>query len=114
MTRITFFKHDGLYLGFSCEGHTGYDEHGKDIVCAAVSALTQGTCLGISDVVGAKLTMRIDPEKGILKAMLDDGQDEDIIKTTQVLLETLEKALISIEQDSQYAGAIRITTRERR
>lgn len=31
---------DGNTLGITVDGHAGYDEYGKDIVCAAVSALT--------------------------------------------------------------------------
>ena len=40
MTTITFFKHDGLYYGFTESGHAGYAEAGQDIVCAAVSVMT--------------------------------------------------------------------------
>ena len=40
MVKITFFKRDGIYYGFRETGHAGYDEAGKDIVCAAVSAMT--------------------------------------------------------------------------
>ncbi len=31
---------DGNTLGIEVDGHAGYDEYGKDVVCAAVSALT--------------------------------------------------------------------------
>lgn len=42
MTRITLFRSRSHAIGFEAEGHTGYAEEGSDIVCAAVSALTQG------------------------------------------------------------------------
>ena len=41
MTRLTFFKDNGRYLGFRCKGHAGYADVGEDIVCAAVSAAVQ-------------------------------------------------------------------------
>ena len=40
MITITFFKRDGVYYGFKETGHAGFDDAGKDIVCAAVSAMT--------------------------------------------------------------------------
>ena len=40
MVKITFFKRDGIYYGFRETGHAGFDEAGKDIVCAAISAMT--------------------------------------------------------------------------
>ncbi|MCB7321096.1 ribosomal-processing cysteine protease Prp [Lacrimispora sp. 210928-DFI.3.58] len=33
---------EGTFWGFSARGHAGYAARGSDIVCAAVSALTQG------------------------------------------------------------------------
>ena len=32
------------YTGFTIKGHADYDEAGSDIVCAAVSALSQTAC----------------------------------------------------------------------
>ncbi len=40
MVKIIFRKHNGVYFGFSEVGHAGYDEAGKDVVCAALSAMT--------------------------------------------------------------------------
>ena len=40
MIQVTFFKRDGVYYGFKETGHAGFDDAGKDIVCAAVSAMT--------------------------------------------------------------------------
>ena len=31
------------YIGFSCNGHAGYADNGKDIVCSAVSVLVINT-----------------------------------------------------------------------
>ncbi len=40
MTTVTFFKSGGVYYGFEEKGHTGYDEAGQDILCAALSSMT--------------------------------------------------------------------------
>ena len=40
MTKVTFFKKNGVYYGFKETGHTGFAPEGEDILCAAISALT--------------------------------------------------------------------------
>ena len=40
MTRITFYRDDGIFYGFEEQGHTGYGEEGDDILCSAISAMT--------------------------------------------------------------------------
>ena len=40
MTRITFYKSNGVFYGFEEQGHTGYEEAGRDILCSAISAMT--------------------------------------------------------------------------
>ncbi len=40
MTKITFFKRDGVFFGFHENGHTGFGEEGDDVLCAAISAMT--------------------------------------------------------------------------
>ena len=40
MTKIVFFRSDGIFYGFEEQGHTGYGEEGDDILCSAISAMT--------------------------------------------------------------------------
>ena len=40
MIRIVFFEQDGVYYGLEEKGHSGFDEAGHDVVCAAISAMT--------------------------------------------------------------------------
>ncbi len=40
MTKILFYRCDGIFYGFEEHGHAGYDEFEKDIVCAALSSMT--------------------------------------------------------------------------
>ncbi len=40
MTKIIFFRSDGVFFGFEEQNHTGYGEAGEDILCAALSAMT--------------------------------------------------------------------------
>ena len=40
MTKITFFRRNGVFWGFRETGHTGFGEEGDDILCSAHSAMT--------------------------------------------------------------------------
>ncbi len=40
MTKVVFFRESGVFYGFEEQGHTGYDESGQDILCAALSSMT--------------------------------------------------------------------------
>ena len=49
MLEVTFLPRRAATVlpGFSAHGHADFDEHGKDIVCAAVSAVLQAARLGL-------------------------------------------------------------------
>lgn len=49
--------------GLTVEGHAGYAETGKDIVCAAVSALTQTLIAGIERLTDDRISYEIKPGK---------------------------------------------------
>ena len=112
MTTVTVFRRpDGSLSGFDCRGHAEYADAGEDIVCAAVSALTQGTFNGLLNVLKAPVDYRIDEKDGILTASLGDVP-EGKRAGAQLLLETLASALQMIEAD--YARFIRVIFKERR
>ena len=45
--------------GVTIKGHAGYAEHGKDIVCAAISALTQTFITSVEDLTAAEIKYAI-------------------------------------------------------
>lgn len=47
--------------GITIEGHAGYAETGKDIVCAGVTALVQGLIKSIEDLISDKIQYDITP-----------------------------------------------------
>lgn len=65
MTEITVFLKDGKPIGFDAHGHTGYAECGEDIVCAAVSAITQTAAMGVSELVRCRPHWRLKTEGSI-------------------------------------------------
>ena len=77
MTRCEFFTEDDRITGFSVSGHSGYAEHGQDIVCAAVSAVVSMAEATINDVCGAKAKVRVKDEDARITLTLPTSCDEE-------------------------------------
>lgn len=81
---------DGLYEGYIVTGHAEYDAHGKDIVCAAVSAVTLTAAVGLRDVLGCPGIYRNEP--GHLEVILAQPPSTE----TQAVLATMVAGLVEI------------------
>ena len=67
MTTITIYKSEnGSYRRFTCNGHAGYDDYGKDIVCASVSCLVINTINSMDELVHEKMEITTDERKGLI------------------------------------------------
>lgn len=51
MIKVKILRQKGRTAGFSVSGHAGYEDSGKDIVCAAVSSAVQLTANGITEIL---------------------------------------------------------------
>ena len=67
MTRITFYKSNGVFYGFEEKGHTGYEEAGRDILCSAISAMTMLIINAIEVSYGSDADYIIDEETTDIK-----------------------------------------------
>lgn len=113
MTEITFFQDDRGLNGFRAKGHTEYAEEGADIVCAAVSALTQTAELGIRKVAKAKPDTKLNERRALLEVHLyAEKEGSQAWQAAQIILRTLEEGIKEIEQ--MYPAFVRITYRKRR
>ena len=54
------------YSGVTIEGHANYAEPGKDIVCAAVSALTQTFIESVEELTADKIKYTITEGKAVI------------------------------------------------
>lgn len=88
MTKIKFFKKQDSITGFECSGHT------KEILCAALSGMTQSCMIGLTHVLKIKVLVKRNDNDGYLKIELPKKIDQEKMKLSQVLFNTL---LISIE-----------------
>ena len=60
MTKIVFYKNNGVFYGFEEQGHTGYGEAGDDVLCAALSSMTMLIINAIEVSYGANVDYQID------------------------------------------------------
>ena len=62
MTKITFFRKNGVFYGFKETGHTGFGEEGDDILCSALSAMTMLILNTLEVVMQCPVDYKIDDE----------------------------------------------------
>lgn len=109
MVKVTLFRRRGRgdLTGFEATGHSGYAERGNDIVCAAVSALTTVTVLGLQARLGLSPAVHVDDATGWLRCRLEPGKiSPDVWERAQDLLETMALGLKEIAKD--YADYVQV------
>ena len=96
MTKVTFHKNkNGNYCGFEAKGHASDSlGAGYDIYCAAISAITQTACIGLEEVAGVNLQLKM--RDGYLKARISSSDaDRD---DCRVIFRTLYLGLASFKE----------------
>ena len=80
MTNITIFQEQGLYTGFKAEGHADFIGGGEyDIVCAAISILTQGLYFSLIENCNIEEDEIIEAQDdGFLEIKLDYKTSKDV------------------------------------
>ena len=87
MTEVTFFKRNGKLLGFSAEGHSGYAEEGNDIICAAISAVTQTAAIYAEEVLKIDGAVTQDEEQTLLSVICEGGEGwSSLLKAMEIYL----------------------------
>lgn len=112
MTRVTFLYRRGRPCGFRASGHAGYADSGEDIVCAAISALTQTCELGLTEKLGLNVEVRRDDERGFYELTTPGIPGRRQRREAAILFDTLLIGLESIR--SSYPEYLRINAKERR
>ena len=78
---------DGSIRGFAVHGHAGHGARGTDIVCAAVSAISQTAVLGLETRLG--IQSRVVAGSGSLNCRVPEGLDPAAAVRVQDVLETM-------------------------
>lgn len=83
---------EGLITGYEVNGHAGLAEAGKDILCAAVSSITQTPILGMEQHL--QRHPKVVTRDGVLQVQLDKADAK-----TQLLLMTMVSAIKQLAED---------------
>ncbi len=62
MTKVVFFKSNGVFWGFEEHGHSGFASSGEDILCSAISAMTMLVINAIEVAYSSEANYDIDEE----------------------------------------------------
>ena len=97
MIKCEFFTEDERITGFTVSGHSGYEERGKDIVCAYVTAVVTMAEATINDVCGAKAKVRVKNDTARITLTLPASCDEE--ETVQAVLAGMMLTLCGMRDD---------------
>ena len=93
MITVTFHKTKaGEYQDIICFGHAGFDDYGKDIVCASVSVLVINTINSLEEITKEKIVVDTDEKKGLITCKFP----EPLQDTSKVLIDSLVLGLTHI------------------
>ena len=81
------------YYQFSCTGHAGFADSGKDIVCAAVSTLVINTANAIEQLTDADFSSTMDNNE--IKYIFHSNPDEK----SKLLMDALVLGLKEIQKE---------------
>ncbi|RXV59935.1 MULTISPECIES: ribosomal-processing cysteine protease Prp [unclassified Fusibacter] len=110
MTNIYLYKRETHYTGFELDGHAYFDELGYDIVCAAVSILSQTCVNALYELAGVEVVLYEDEEEGFLKCELPTDLSLEQLKQTDLLIGQMKIGLSGIAD--MYPAHVTVKTRE--
>ncbi len=110
MTNITVYAYeDGRLHGYQVSGHAGGKKvRGYDLVCCAVSVLTQTGVNALESITG--IAPEVAVEDGFLRCHLPRGLDERQMDQAQTILLTIMQGLKDIQKI--YPTLVRIQLKE--
>jgi len=97
MTTVTV-KRDGERISeVTVKGHSGYGKYGKDIVCAAVSAITQTALMGVIEYSSEKIVYTVNEEEGFMRFSVPESSGDTKLRI-DAILDTMILGLKDVEK----------------
>lgn len=107
MVTARIYSEAGRIIGFHISGHAGKQRHGRNIVCAAVSAVAY-TAIGAIDSIVRE--QEYTESEGELRFILRKPDDGKLLEKAYTILETMKIGLLQIQRE--HPGMIEVETRE--
>ena len=98
MIEIKFLKNKRNIVGFELKGHADFSEHGKDIVCSAVTAQAMMIYNGLNEVIKVPNKLDISEDGGYMFVSILDNDIKNI-ENAQNMLKTFLLGIEAIEKN---------------
>ena len=98
MINVIVIKEKQTIKTIEATGHSGYAEHGFDIVCSAVSSLMETLANGLTEVVKAKVKVVVDEEIPHLSVTLVET-DQEKCTNAQILMKSTLLGIKGVAQE---------------
>ncbi|MBQ9832380.1 MAG: ribosomal-processing cysteine protease Prp [Clostridia bacterium] len=108
MTTATIFRSKGHTVGFEVSGHALAGEEGNDIVCSAISALSQTALMGIVELL--RLECAYEVAYGNIYCMLGSGVTGQEEEKAEIIFDTMALGLRSIAEN--YKENLKVIEKE--
>lgn len=97
MIEVNIFRQGQQISGFKISGHAGLARRGKDICCAAVSAISQTALLGL--IQELEQPPLYEMKEGWLEVRLPSRYSSEDGRKAQIILATMEAGLRWVARD---------------
>jgi uncharacterized protein YsxB (DUF464 family) len=108
MTTITVYESAGEIVGLRAHGHAGAAKRGEDIVCSAVSVLTQTAVNALEAIADIRVHPQV--KDGLLEFHLPQHISGEQDQTSQIILRTVAQGLKDVQQS--YPKHVRVLWEE--
>ena len=95
MITVSFYRNNDEIRGFKSIGHAGYAEHGKDIICAGVSALVINYINSIEKLTSMKFKVDSNAKTGMIDFRFTEAVDQD----AALLVDSMILGLQGLQKD---------------
>ena len=95
MISVKVVKENKKYKKVTILGHALYDDYGKDIVCAGVSALVLNTINSIEEFTEDKFSCAQEEKSGLVEFVIVS----EVSKEASLLMDSLFLGLMNIQHD---------------
>ena len=102
-------------ITFSAQGHTGYAKQGKDIVCAAVSALTSEWIIAVDEFLKKGMcgqVLRVLKPGEVVSCICFDKYDTESVSIIYFLIDVILQGLEAISE--QYPDNVHVEVDDER
>jgi hypothetical protein len=90
MIHVVLTRHQGMIRSITIRGHAGSDVYGKDLVCAAVSAIAFGAGNAL-DELGSDCECSAGNNRIEFAVRTEDATTQTILSTVMIQLETVHE-----------------------